>query len=63
MGKAAKEMRLGVDFGEFPLHMLKPFDVICIQGYENFWIFVKHCVYKVACIYDHVTKRTITPSS
>ena len=62
MGKAAKEMRLGVDFGEFPLHMFEPFDVICRQGYEDFFIAAKHCVYEVACIYDHVTKRTITPS-
>ena len=63
MGKAAKEMRLGVDFGEFPLHMLKPFDVMRIQRHEDVFIISKHCVYKVTCIYDHVTKRTITPSS
>ena len=61
MGKAAKEMYLGVDFGEFPLHMLKPFDVICCRGFEASFI-AKHCVYNVASIYDHVTKRTITPS-
>ena len=38
MGKAAKEMRLGVDFGEFPLHMFEAFEVMCCHGFEGFFI-------------------------
>ena len=59
MGKAAKEMRLGVDFGEFPLHMFKPFEVMCGHGFEASFI-AKHCVYIGASIYDHLAKLTST---